>query len=800
MRPGIIMSLNLKELAQSVPNPEKRFGHTITMVTRERAILFGGAVGDGVYRITNDTYSFDCKANKWSLLKPKNSEEAPSPRAAHSSTALELNQMVIFGGAHSHGNLVDNELYLLKFGSTETNAKWIKVPIEGSKPSSRYGHSLVFFKPYILIIGGNIGNEPTNEVWSLSIEKSPFFWTKLEFKETEPSARVYQAVTIWKSPEQVDMVLMFGGRNNKNIAMNDLWGLRRHKSGVWDWVKAPMKNDKIPMERYQHSMICINSMVLLIGGRSNSNNEKNDVSLDVYNLENSEWFTFPGINRFRHVSWVYNNFLYTHGGFENTKPSVPTSLLTTLDLFELFGPIPTLTKFVEKLSVTGSTKMSIESNPELGNQNAFQNYKYKINENVLIAHIKDEKGLLQYIPINELHQEAMKIIDYAPQTPAQGENYIQNLYTTVLRYFMKPYDWKYVENAPFSLKPEIIMALCDEVIKILKKTPSLITLRPGVKIFGSIHGQFGDLMRFFKAYGIPDNDPAFEKKSDIEALDYLFLGNYVDRGRNSLEVICLLLALKLKFPEHINLLRGSHEDIKINSVEGLGYECETRLKEDINNPNSVFMKLNQVFEHLSFAAVIGKKILCVHSGIGINLEKLDQIEKLKRPFTINHNNLDSKEQKIVFDLLWSDPVLDTSETENKVNEIRENVAKGTLVRFGTARIQQFLADNELQIIIRSHECVIDGAEEFGNTNLYTIFSCTDYGGINNNDAAIFHYHRNTQKLTTLSIPLQKGFTKWYNLAIHKKSEAKRIAPGNITNEKSDPKDRPVTPPRRVTRK
>ena len=76
-------------------------------------------------------------------------------------------------------------------------------------------------------------------------------------------------------------------------------------------------------------------------------------------------------------------------------------------------------------------------------------------------------------------------------------------------------------------------------------------------------------MRFFKTYGVPDNDANFEK-TDIEALDYLFLGNYVDRGKNSLEVICTLFALKLKFPKGINLLRGAHEDININRYEGLG--------------------------------------------------------------------------------------------------------------------------------------------------------------------------------------------------------------------------------------
>ncbi len=85
-------------------------------------------------------------------------------------------------------------------------------------------------------------------------------------------------------------------------------------------------------------------------------------------------------------------------------------------------------------------------------------------------------------------------------------------------------------------------------------------MRAGVKIFGSLHGQYLDLIRLFEKYGIPDTDPSYYKKSDIESLDYLFLGNYVDRGNFSLEVICLLLALKVKFPLSIHLLRGGHED------------------------------------------------------------------------------------------------------------------------------------------------------------------------------------------------------------------------------------------------
>lgn len=74
-----------------------------------------------------------------------------------------------------------------------------------------------------------------------------------------------------------------------------------------------------------------------------------------------------------------------------------------------------------------------------------------------------------------------------------------------------------------------------------------------VKIFGDLHGQFGDLMRLFEEYGTPST------AGDITYIDYLFLGDYVDRGAHSLETICLLLALKIENPKAVHLIRGNHE-------------------------------------------------------------------------------------------------------------------------------------------------------------------------------------------------------------------------------------------------
>lgn len=108
-------------------------------------------------------------------------------------------------------------------------------------------------------------------------------------------------------------------------------------------------------------------------------------------------------------------------------------------------------------------------------------------------------------------------------------------------------------------------------------------------------------MRFFDIWKAPADN------GDIHAFDYLFLGNYVDRGHYSLEVICLIFALKLKYPKQIILLRGNHEDKNVNKYLGFGDECARRLGEDINDPNSCFAKINKAFENMPLAAMVTDK-------------------------------------------------------------------------------------------------------------------------------------------------------------------------------------------------
>ncbi|KAG4123136.1 hypothetical protein ERO13_D11G309000v2 [Gossypium hirsutum] len=100
-----------------------------------------------------------------------------------------------------------------------------------------------------------------------------------------------------------------------------------------------------------------------------------------------------------------------------------------------------------------------------------------------------------------------------------------------------------------------IRQLCINARQIFISEPNLLQIKAPIRICGDIHGQYQDLLRVFEYGGYPPD------------ANYLFLGDYVDRGKQSLETICLLLAYKIRYPDRIFLLRGNHEDAKIKEIE-----------------------------------------------------------------------------------------------------------------------------------------------------------------------------------------------------------------------------------------
>ncbi|KAK8889491.1 serine/threonine protein phosphatase Pzh1 [Tritrichomonas musculus] len=242
--------------------------------------------------------------------------------------------------------------------------------------------------------------------------------------------------------------------------------------------------------------------------------------------------------------------------------------------------------------------------------------------------------------------------------------------------------------------PEIIW-LCQTVRQIFLEQPILLELQPPITICGDTHGQFHDTLRLFEVCKYPPHT------------NYLFLGDYVDRGCQSIENVCLLFAFKIRYPENFFLLRGNHECSYINRQFGFYDECV-----QYYNPN-IWRIFGDVFNCLPVAAIVDDKIFCVHGGISPELTSLDEIREIRRPTEI-------PEEGILCDLLWADP-------DSQVEEWGDN-DRGTSVVFGLKPLQEFLQRFKFDLVCRAHQAVMGGYEfPFpDHDGIVTLFSAPNY--------------------------------------------------------------------------
>ena len=248
--------------------------------------------------------------------------------------------------------------------------------------------------------------------------------------------------------------------------------------------------------------------------------------------------------------------------------------------------------------------------------------------------------------------------------------------------------------------------LCSETKKIFLNQPILLELGPSLNICGDIHGQFYDLLQLFEIGGYPP-----EK-------NYLFLGDYVDRGKQSIETIALLFAYKIKYPENFFLLRGNHECSSVNRIYGFFDECKRRYS------IKLWKNFIDCFNCLPIAAVIDDSIFCCHGGLSPELIFVNQIKNIIRP-------TDVPEYGMLCDILWSDP----SENEN-MNEFFGFNERGISVTFSKKSLKNFLNDNNLELLCRAHQVVEQGYEFYGNNSCVTVFSAPNYCGMFDNSGAM----------------------------------------------------------------
>lgn len=251
-------------------------------------------------------------------------------------------------------------------------------------------------------------------------------------------------------------------------------------------------------------------------------------------------------------------------------------------------------------------------------------------------------------------------------------------------------------------EPEIKM-VCLRARDILIAQPMLLELQAPVKIVGDIHGQYFDLLRVFEFGGFPPE------------ANYIFLGDYVDRGKQSLEVATLILAYKIRYPENFFILRGNHECAAINRIYGFYDECKRRYS------IKLWKMFTDVFNCLPIAATIDEKIFCVHGGLSPELTNLNQIQETRRPTDVPDTGL-------MCDLIWSDP-------DKDVDGWGEN-DRGVSYTFGNDIVEQFLERHDFDLVCRAHQVVEDGYEFMAGRKLVTLFTAPNYCGEFDNAGAI----------------------------------------------------------------
>eukprot|EP00211_Chloroparvula_japonica_P000063 CAMPEP_0119132200 /NCGR_PEP_ID=MMETSP1310-20130426/11709_1 /TAXON_ID=464262 /ORGANISM="Genus nov. species nov., Strain RCC2339" /LENGTH=1401 /DNA_ID=CAMNT_0007122819 /DNA_START=214 /DNA_END=4419 /DNA_ORIENTATION=- len=311
----------------------------------------------------------------------------------------------------------------------------------------------------------------------------------------------------------------------------------------------------------------------------------------------------------------------------------------------------------------------------------------------------------------------------------------------------------------------------------LKRERNVLRLQAPVNVFGDLHGQFYDLLTQLDSLGCPGGGDQWGQ--------LLFLGDYVDRGMFSMEIIIYLLALKLHFPDRIHLLRGNHETRNLTEYFNFRIECLRKYN------RKVYAMIMDLFDYLPLAATVTNsqgRFLCMHGGLSPSLQYIEEIDRI-------HRIDEPPETGPMCDILWCDPYRaeafnsndggggeedddfgyedgqnwdsDDSDSDGSSSMRRSepkiqapsdtgedilfihNHLRGSGYIFGGSATEPFLRDNNLLMIVRAHEVMDEGFLEYDFgwedrpfPQVVTIFSAPNYCDMYGNDAAVMRIKEN----------------------------------------------------------
>jgi len=255
----------------------------------------------------------------------------------------------------------------------------------------------------------------------------------------------------------------------------------------------------------------------------------------------------------------------------------------------------------------------------------------------------------------------------------------------------------------------VLRILISKATELFAPAANVVSVPLPVSICGDTHGQFYDLLELFSIGG------------RVPYTNYVFLGDYVDRGYGGVETFLLLVALKVRYPQRMTLLRGNHESRQ--TTQAYGFYDEVMRK---YGDQSIWELFNSLFDLLPLCAVIGNRVFCVHGGLSPALMTIEQMQAQDRKREV-------PERGPICDLLWSDP---------------ENIAgfspspRGAGYLFGESAVKSFLDQNGLKLMCRAHQLATEGYVEWFNGILFTVWSSPNYCYRGGNPASILEVNEN----------------------------------------------------------
>lgn len=269
---------------------------------------------------------------------------------------------------------------------------------------------------------------------------------------------------------------------------------------------------------------------------------------------------------------------------------------------------------------------------------------------------------------------------------------------------------KLSQGTPLS-EPEV-KSLCDLARETLLQESNVQPVKAPVTVCGDIHGQYHDLMELFRIGGSPPDT------------NYLFTGDYVDRGYYSVESVSLLVCWKVRYPDRVHVLRGNHESRQITQVYGFYDECVRKY-----GSANVWKMFTDLFDYFPLTALVEHSVFCLHGGLSPSIDTLDHVRQLDRVQEVPHEGP-------MCDLLWSDP------------DDRSGWGispRGAGFTFGADVSSQFNERNNLNFVSRAHQLVMDGYNWSHNQAVVTIFSAPNYCYRCGNQAAIMEIDEHLDK-------------------------------------------------------